>query len=103
MGNRTVFIAWRDLVRKSIHERKITIEKNDLNAKLTSENEVARVALGRLEAAKWEKKMNIYTDEVGCRLFIMIYIYIYIERVDSSTYPSIYQYTSMHIYINIIS
>ncbi|KAF0711793.1 Aste57867_5051 [Aphanomyces stellatus] len=62
-GNRVVFVAWRDYVRETVATRKTTTQKHLLDEQLAAQNRVAEIELGRLEAARWVKKVNPYTDE----------------------------------------
>ncbi|OQR96970.1 hypothetical protein ACHHYP_12915 [Achlya hypogyna] len=62
-GHRVLFVAWRDYVRERRASRDRSTEKQAKDEALAVQNHAAEVALGRLEAAKWEQKMNFYTDE----------------------------------------
>ncbi|OQR93158.1 hypothetical protein THRCLA_08532 [Thraustotheca clavata] len=62
-GHRIIFVAWRDYVRGRVQIKEKSSVKQKKDEALAVQNQLAHIALGRLEATKWEQKMNYYTDQ----------------------------------------
>ncbi|KAF1314252.1 hypothetical protein FI667_g16815, partial [Globisporangium splendens] len=64
LGNRTVFEAWRDLMRGDRENTSKLQERRERKKLLEQQNRELEEQLARLEARKWVQRTDMYTDAI---------------------------------------